>query len=102
MLKSVSPQVSPASSGSGSYVRIVLTPEQANVLEAQFSRVKNPHHTDLMLLAAETGLDEQDVQVRNLSISRLPLTGVTLRRTLDAMRLDVGSDKYFPDGKLKL
>nr|CAD7569498.1 unnamed protein product [Timema californicum] len=60
MLKSVSPQLSP--SGAGSRV-IRMSPDQEQTLEAQFSRVKNPHPTDLVLLAAETGLDERDVQV---------------------------------------
>nr|CAD7446537.1 unnamed protein product [Timema bartmani] len=59
MLKSVSPQLSP--SGAGSRV-IRMSPDQEQTLEAQFSRVKNPHPTDLVLLAAETGLDERDVQ----------------------------------------
>lgn len=40
-----------------------LSVEQEQVLEAQFGRVKNPHSTDLVLLAAETGLQETDVQV---------------------------------------
>jgi len=60
MLKSVSPQLSPTNSD----IRVVrLTPQQQQVLEAQFGRVKNPHSTDLALLAAETGLQEMDVQV---------------------------------------
>jgi hypothetical protein len=60
MLKSVSPQLSPKNSD----IRVVrLSPEQQQVLEAQFGRVKNPHNTDLVLLAAETGLHELDVQV---------------------------------------
>lgn len=60
MLKSVSPQLSPKNSD----IRVVrLSPEQQQVLEAQFGRVKNPHSTDLALLAAETGLEEMDVQV---------------------------------------
>jgi len=59
MLKSVSPQLSPKNSD----IRVVrLSPEQQQVLEAQFGRVKNPHSTDLALLAAETGLEEMDVQ----------------------------------------
>lgn len=40
-----------------------LSLEQEQVLETQFGRVKNPHSTDLVLLAAETGLQESDVQV---------------------------------------
>ncbi|XP_023714391.1 uncharacterized protein LOC111868189 [Cryptotermes secundus] len=60
MLKSVSPQLSPKSN---SEIRVVhLSVEQEQVLEAQFGRVKNPHSTDLVLLAAETGLQETDVQ----------------------------------------
>jgi hypothetical protein len=60
MLKSVSPQLSPKNSD----IRVVrLSAEQEQVLEAQFGRVKNPHSTDLVLLAAETGLHEMDVQV---------------------------------------
>jgi hypothetical protein len=61
MLKSASPQLSP---NSNSEIRVVrLRVEQEQVLEAQFGRVKNPHSTDLVLLAAETGLQEADVQV---------------------------------------
>jgi hypothetical protein len=61
MLKSVSPQLSPKSNSETRVVR--LSVEQEQVLEAQFGRVKNPHSTDLVLLAAETGLQETDVQV---------------------------------------
>jgi hypothetical protein len=61
MLKSVSPQLSPKSNSEIRVVRLSL--EQEQVLEAQFGRVKNPHSTDLVLLAAETGLQEADVQV---------------------------------------
>ncbi|XP_069674153.1 homeodomain-only protein-like [Periplaneta americana] len=60
MLKSVSPQLSPNSNPEPRVVR--LTAEQEQVLEAQFERLKNPHSTDLVLLAAETGLQEADVQ----------------------------------------
>jgi Homeodomain len=42
---------------------IQISPEQWDALEAQFAKVKNPHPTDLVLLAAEIGLDESDVQV---------------------------------------
>jgi hypothetical protein len=42
---------------------IQISPEQWDALEAQFAKVKNPHPTDLVLLAAEIGLDETDVQV---------------------------------------
>ncbi|XP_065351197.1 homeodomain-only protein-like [Cloeon dipterum] len=41
---------------------IQITAEQWDALEAQFAKVKNPHPTDLVLLAAEIGLDESDVQ----------------------------------------
>ncbi|XP_063236751.1 homeodomain-only protein-like [Bacillus rossius redtenbacheri] len=59
MLQSVSPRL-PA----GAVSRAPrISPEQESALEAQFRRVKNPHPTDLELLAAETGLDERDVQV---------------------------------------
>ncbi|KDR17884.1 hypothetical protein L798_08191 [Zootermopsis nevadensis] len=61
MLKSVSPQLSPNSNSEVLVVR--LSVEQEQLLEAQFGRVKNPHTTDLVLLAAETGLQETDVQV---------------------------------------
>nr|CAD7266383.1 unnamed protein product [Timema shepardi] len=67
MMKSVSPQLSP--SGAGSRV-IRISPDQEQTLEAQFSRVKNPHPTDLVLLAAETGLDERDVQLASLMLKR--------------------------------
>ncbi|PSN36329.1 hypothetical protein C0J52_23314 [Blattella germanica] len=60
MLKSVSPQLSPKSNPDVRVIRLTLDQEQ--VLESQFSRVKNPHSTDLLLLAAETGLSESDVQ----------------------------------------
>ncbi|XP_046993676.1 homeodomain-only protein-like [Schistocerca americana] len=60
MLRSVSPQLSPGSNSSTPPPS--LTPDQASVLEAQFQRLKNPHPTDLILLAAETGLDERQVQ----------------------------------------
>jgi Homeodomain len=43
---------------------IQISPEQWDALEAQFAKVKNPHPTDLVLLAAEIGLDETDVQVK--------------------------------------
>jgi hypothetical protein len=57
----MSPQLSPNSNPEIRVVRLSI--EQEQVLEAQFGRVKNPHSTDLVLLAAETGLLETDVQV---------------------------------------
>ncbi|KAJ8686296.1 hypothetical protein QAD02_022090, partial [Eretmocerus hayati] len=42
---------------------IRLTTDQEAVLQAQFNRwPKNPHKADVVLLAAETGLTEEDVQ----------------------------------------
>jgi len=43
---------------------VQISPDQWDALEAHFARVKNPHPTDLVLLAAEIGLDESDVQVK--------------------------------------
>jgi len=79
MLKSVSPQLSPKNSD----IRVVrLSPEQQQVLEAQFGRVKNPHSTDLALLAAETGLEELDVQVGSNFFNPEQRVGNSGRQTL--------------------
>lgn len=40
-----------------------LTEEQEEYLELQFKKSKNPHPSELMLTAAETGLLEEEVQV---------------------------------------
>lgn len=40
-----------------------LTEEQEEYLERQFQKSKNPHPSEMMLLAAETGLLEEEVQV---------------------------------------
>ncbi|OXA45765.1 homeodomain-only protein [Folsomia candida] len=39
-----------------------LTEEQEEYLELQFKKSKNPHPSELMLTAAETGLLEEEVQ----------------------------------------
>lgn len=41
-----------------------LTEEQEEYLERQFQKTKNPHPSEMMLTAAETGLLEEEVQVR--------------------------------------
>ena len=59
MMKSVMPQES-----SRTETRVIrLTTDQEAVLQEQFNRwPKNPHKADVVLLAAETGLSEEDVQ----------------------------------------
>ncbi|KAL7302280.1 hypothetical protein TKK_0004945 [Trichogramma kaykai] len=59
MMKSVLPQDS-----SRTETRVIrLTTDQEAVLLEQFNRwPKNPHKADVVLLAAETGLSEEDVQ----------------------------------------
>jgi hypothetical protein len=48
---------------------IRLTIDQETVLQEQFNKwPKNPHKADVVLLAAETGLPEEDVQVNKLHI----------------------------------
>lgn len=44
-------------------VELRLTAEQQEYLEKQFQKTKNPHPSELMLTAAETGLLEEEVQV---------------------------------------
>jgi len=39
-----------------------LTEEQEEYLERQFSKTKNPHPSEMMLIAAETGLTEEQVK----------------------------------------
>jgi len=39
-----------------------LTEEQQEYLEKQFTKTKNPHPSELMLTAAETGLSEEEVK----------------------------------------
>ncbi|XP_046667541.1 homeodomain-only protein-like [Homalodisca vitripennis] len=39
-----------------------LSPEQVAMLEAEFTKVKTLHSTDLSLLAAEMAVNEKDVQ----------------------------------------
>ncbi|ODN00522.1 Homeodomain-only protein [Orchesella cincta] len=43
-------------------VELRLTEEQQEYLEKQFQKTKNPHPSELMLTAAETGLLEEEVQ----------------------------------------
>lgn len=52
----------PQDSGSIS-IDLRLTDEQEEYLERQFQKSKNPHPSELMLTAAETGLLEEEVQV---------------------------------------
>ncbi|XP_071440727.1 homeodomain-only protein-like [Hetaerina americana] len=75
-VKSVSPQLSPGSNSAASSNGSTFSPApaaflppaplvtdaQREALEYQFARLKNPHSTDVMLLAAETGLHEREVQ----------------------------------------
>lgn len=49
--------------GSMASVELRLTDEQQEYLEKQFQKTKNPHPSELMLTAAETGLLEEEVQV---------------------------------------
>lgn len=60
MLKSASPQYP-----RGSDARVIrLTTDQEAVLQEQFNRwPRAPHTADIVLLAAETGLSEADVEV---------------------------------------
>lgn len=61
MLKSASPQYP----NRGSDARVIrLTTDQEAVLQEQFNRwPRAPHTADIVLLAAETGLSEADVEV---------------------------------------
>ncbi|XP_014205619.1 homeodomain-only protein [Copidosoma floridanum] len=60
MMKSVMPQ----SGSDATETKVIrLTSNQEAVLQQQFNRwPKNPHKADVVLLAAETGLSEEDVQ----------------------------------------
>lgn len=60
MMKSVLP----SQESSRTETRVIrLTTDQEAVLQEQFNRwPKNPHKADVVLLAAETGLSEEDVQ----------------------------------------
>jgi len=51
-----------SSSSSGSNIESRLTEEQIENLERQFSKTKNPHPSEMMLIAAETGVDEEVVK----------------------------------------
>ncbi|KAG8225427.1 hypothetical protein J437_LFUL004248 [Ladona fulva] len=82
-VKSVSPQLSPGSTSTGSFSPApaaflppapFITDVQREALEAQFARLKNPHSTDVMLLAAETGLHENEVQLQG-RIDSPPVAG---------------------------
>lgn len=62
MLRSASPRY-PSRGGSDARV-IRLTADQEAVLQEQFNRwPRAPHVADIVLLAAETGLSEADVEV---------------------------------------
>jgi len=43
-------------------VELRLTEEQEEYLEQQFKKTKNPHPSELILVAAETGLLEEEVE----------------------------------------
>jgi len=43
-------------------VALRLTDEQQEYLERQFGKTKNPHPSEMMLIAAETGLSEDQVK----------------------------------------
>jgi len=43
-------------------IEVRLTEEQEEYLERQFQKSKNPHPSEMMLTAAETGLLEEEVQ----------------------------------------
>lgn len=69
MLKSVSPRLAPRGAGEPRIIR--LTTDQEAVLQEQFNRCpRAPHTADIVLLAAETGLSEADVQVCNHRVLR--------------------------------
>jgi len=55
-------QSSGGSQGNFANVELRLTDEQQEYLEKQFQKTKNPHPSELMLTAAETGLLEEEVQ----------------------------------------
>lgn len=57
------------SQGNFANVELRLTAEQQEYLEKQFQKTKNPHPSELMLTAAETGLLEEEVQVSILSFT---------------------------------
>lgn len=70
MLKSASPQYP----SRGSDARVIrLTTDQEAVLQEQFNRwPRAPHTADIVLLAAETGLSEADVEVFYTSFFLFP------------------------------
>jgi len=45
------------------HFEIRLTGEQEEYLERQFGKTKNPHPSELILIAAETGLSDEDVKI---------------------------------------
>lgn len=47
---------------------IPLSSEVLEVLESQFNKVKTLHSTDLEILAAELGVRDIDVKVKNVSL----------------------------------
>jgi len=48
--------------GSRPSFEVRLTGEQEEYLERQFGKMKNPHPSELILIAAETGLPDEDVK----------------------------------------
>lgn len=81
MLKSASPQYP----NRGSDARVIrLTTDQEAVLQEQFNRwPRAPHTADIVLLAAETGLSEADVEVFILfSEKRKYLKNIMIKRKI--------------------
>jgi len=60
-LSQETPVMSPKNGANPFEVR--LTGEQADYLERQFGKTKNPHPSELILIAAETGLQDEEVKV---------------------------------------
>lgn len=54
-----------SSSSSDEMMPPKIAPEQESALDAHFIRNKTMHPSDVAILAAETGLSEEQVQVRS-------------------------------------
>jgi len=65
MLRSYPTRYPTSGAGTGTGIRVIrLTVDQEAVLQEQFNRwPRAPHTADVVLLAAETGLSEEDVEV---------------------------------------
>ena len=46
-------------------VEVRLTGEQEEYLERQFGKTKNPHPSEIILIAAEAGLTDEEVKVKS-------------------------------------